>query len=63
MELGKKHMMYHIVAYNVMEKYMTSPLYDVIVYRQSNCDYRNIIAVPSYGLTVGENNGYANICL
>lgn len=47
--------------YNVMEKYMTSHLFDIIVYRQSNCDYRKIIAVPSYGLTVGKNNGYANI--
>lgn len=31
------------------------------VYRQSNCDYRNIIAVPRYGLTVGKNNASANI--
>lgn len=46
-----------------MEKYMTSHLFDVIVYRQSDCYYRKIIAVPSYGLTVGKNNAYANITL
>lgn len=30
-------------------------------YRPRNCDYRVIIAAPWYGLTVGENNGHANI--
>lgn len=40
---------------------MTSHLYDVIVYRQSNYDYRKIITVPSYGVTVGKKNGNANI--
>lgn len=42
---------------------MTSRLYDIIINRQNNCDYRKIIAVPSYGLTEGKTNGYANISL